>query len=455
MSKAFDTVNIPKLNNKLLHTDIPPTVIKFTANYLKGRKAFTLHNNSPSSKMHLKTGVPQGSVLSPTLFNIYTADIPRPPPNTQLDCYADDMNTLTSHRHIATAQTQLQPYLDQISRWTTDNNLLLNPDKSSATLFTPDPAEYNTQLALTINNVTIPTTKNPKVLGVTLDPKLNFSKHIELATEKAKNSLSVIKSLTTTKWGKSKETITSTFKALTRPILEYSSTIWSPIISDTSITKLQTIQNTALRIATGCTADTNNLHLHHETQVLPIKQHLQLHASLYKEKTLLPEHPLHTKHNQPPPSRKMKSTIFHQHTPLITPPHPQPPSPSSINQNCKTIHSTIVQDFLDHCPPCKITNTTYPNLNPSEENLPRHRRVTLAQLRTNKSPFLNLWKHTINPTLYPSPNCTLCPNAIHDTNHLFTCPTIPTHLTPLHLWTSPQEVSGLLDTWEGKLAAQP
>ena len=71
------------------------------------------------------------------------------------------------------------------------------------------------------------------------------------------------------------------------------STIWSPNASETNIDKLQIVQNTALRIATGCTHDTNTQHLHDETNVLPIHQHLQLHASQIRQKAQHPTHPLH------------------------------------------------------------------------------------------------------------------------------------------------------------------
>src|SRR2546426_4880100 len=115
--------------------------------------------------------------------------------------------------------------------WTKQNDLQLNPDKSTSTLFTPDPAEYNTTLNLTINNTLIPTIRNPKILGITLDTKLNFKEHTKLA--KADKSINILKKLTTTKWGKQKETILATYKALTRPIIEYASTIWSPIVKPT------------------------------------------------------------------------------------------------------------------------------------------------------------------------------------------------------------------------------
>ena len=71
------------------------------------------------------------------------------------------------------------------------------------------------------------------------------------------NRSPLIKALTSTGWGKQKETLMATYKANMRPALEYASSIWLPLTSSTSINKLQLMQNAALRTATGCTQDTN------------------------------------------------------------------------------------------------------------------------------------------------------------------------------------------------------
>ena len=80
MSKSFDTINIHTLIRKLLQTNIPSTIIKLIANYIKGRKAYTTYRNRnhTTRQCQFKTGVPQGGILSPTLFNIYTSDLPPP-----------------------------------------------------------------------------------------------------------------------------------------------------------------------------------------------------------------------------------------------------------------------------------------------------------------------------------------------------------------------------------------
>ena len=112
-----------------------------------------------------------------------------------------------------------------------------------------------------------------------------------------------------TKWGKQNEFIVSTFKAITRPILEYANTIWSPIISNTNIKKLQTNQNTTLQIATGCTPDTNTQHQHDETKVLPVDTHLKFHATPLKQLTQTQTHPLHDLKG-PFPLRAWKRAFF-------------------------------------------------------------------------------------------------------------------------------------------------
>ena len=305
MSKAFDTINIHALIRKLLQTNIPGTIIRFIANYIKGRKAYTTYRNHTSRQRQFKTGVSQCGVLSPTLFNIYTSDLPPLSAPVQVMAYADDIAITSTHTSTSAAKKYIQPYIQKGFSRTKQNNLILNTDKTTCTLFTPDPAEYTTNLDLKIHIIALPMATHPKVLGLTLDPKLTYNTHIHNISVHAHKPLQI----TITGWGKQKETLMVTYKAVMRLALEYASSVWSPLVSSTSINKLQVIQNAALRTATECTQDTNIHHLHDETLTLPIYEHLQLHASQYKQKTQHPSHPLH-KHTTYFKTPRLKNTIF-------------------------------------------------------------------------------------------------------------------------------------------------
>ena len=132
-----------------------------------------------------------------------------------------------------------------------------------------------------------------------------------------------------------------TYKAVMRPALEYASSIWSPIASLSSITKLQVMQNVALRTATGCTQDTNIQHLHDETLILPIHEHLQLHASQYKQKAQ--HHTPYTNIQHTSTLQGYKNTIFNngRYTTKI-PTDPHTVSTTDIKTNMRHIHTSIV-----------------------------------------------------------------------------------------------------------------
>ena len=116
MCKVFDTINIHTLIRKLLQTNIPGTIIRFIANYIKGRKAYTTYRNHTSKQRQFKTGVPQCGVLSPTLFNIYTLDLPPPSAPVQVMAYVDEI-TIT-YTSTSAAKKYIQPYQHKVFAWT-------------------------------------------------------------------------------------------------------------------------------------------------------------------------------------------------------------------------------------------------------------------------------------------------------------------------------------------------
>ena len=133
-------------------------------------------------------------------------------------------------------------------------------------------------------------------------------------------------------------------KPSTDPILEYANTIWSPIISNINIKKLQTIQSTTLHNVTGCTRETNTQHLHDKTNFFPTGTHFKLHATKFKQLTQHKHTLSNDAHSDSPGN--IKATIFHNNNytniiisdPDIT--------PEKCKENVKHIHTTITSQYL-------------------------------------------------------------------------------------------------------------
>ena len=268
----------------------------------------------------------------------------------------------------------------------------------------------------------------PKSSGSYLRPKTHIQHthphHLSTSTQTSTNH----KTLAAKGWGKQKETLMATYKAVMRPALEYVSSVWSPIASSTSINKLQVMQNAALRMPQDAhkTQDTNIQHLHDETLTLPIHEHLQLHASQTNRKHNI-HHILYTNSQHTSTLQSYKKTIFNngRYTTNI-PTDPHTVTTTDIKTNMRHIHTSIVSRHLGTRGNNKILRTPAPHISSSEERHSRLTRRTLAQLRTNKSPFLKSYLHKFDAKTHPSPLCPLCNINTHVTHHLFNCTHIVT-----------------------------
>ena len=91
--------------------------------------------------------------------------------------YAGDITITSTHTSTSSAKKYIQPYLHKVLAWKNQSNLTLNPDKTTSTLFTPDPGEYTNNMDLKINNTSLHMVTHPKVLGLTLDQKFTYNTH--------------------------------------------------------------------------------------------------------------------------------------------------------------------------------------------------------------------------------------------------------------------------------------
>ena len=141
----------------------------------------------------------------------------------------------------------------------------------------------------------------------------------------------------------------------------------------------------------------------------------------------------------------MKPTTFnnHRYTTNI-PTDPCTVTAAAIKANMRDIHTSTVSQHLAARNNNKILLTHQLQVSSTEENLPRPTHCTLAQLRTNKSPFLLSYLHKIDASTDITPLCPLCRIHEHTTPHLFSCPQIHTTLSTLNLWRDPSGVATCL-----------
>ena len=152
----------------------------------------------------------------------------------------------------------------------------------------------------------------------------------------------------------------------------------------------------------------------------------------------------------------LKNTIFNngRYTTNI-PTDPHTVTTTDIKTNMLHVHTSIVSRHLATRGNNKILRTPPSHTSSSEERLPRLIRRTLAQLITNKSPFLKSYLHKVDAKTHPSPLCPLCNIHTHDTHHHFNCTRIRTTSSPLDLWTDPAGVTAMLARWTEKLVGGP
>ena len=449
ISKAFDAIPRRRLITKINNTNMENNTKRWLANYLTGRQAHVNFNGKQSQTRNFPNGVPQGSVLSPTLFNLYMHDMPTPQPhtNTNIASYADDITITTTHHIADTASTLQQEYLNFLTTWVQENRLKIAPTKSTTTLLTSDKRQHNYTPTITLNNIPVPHSPTTKILGVTYDTGLSFKDHIQDIKRRCGPRLNALRALTGTDFGQHKETNILLYKQYIRSVMSYASPAWSPTTSNTHHNTLQTIQNKALRISTGCTKTTPSDHLHHETKVLTMKEHLDMRGTqFYAAASATTQHPCHhmaMQHNAP---RNLKTyTSPHKHYQEIFNNIPPPPNPRTTMN--KHIHTHLTSRAIQNLDQNKILQDTPPEIHSSERSLDRTDRVHLARLRSGHHPALLSYRKRFELDGITDDTCPNCRIGIHDITHIMEHCTTHTTLRHRH------NINGIRDLWENPTEA--
>ena len=194
VEKAFDKVWWDGLVYKLFNNfNLPPLINKLLTNYLHHRTYRIIHKNCLSRPFSSNAGVPQGSALSPTLFILFTNDIPQPNNDrTQIFTYADDITILHENNRINYLINNINNTLRDIISWQESWLLKSNLQKSTVTIFNKNKQACAGLHPIRHNNNYIPYTQEAKILGVIFDNKLTYNKHINTKIPLAKHAFSTL-----------------------------------------------------------------------------------------------------------------------------------------------------------------------------------------------------------------------------------------------------------------------
>ena len=179
--------------------------------YIHNRKAKVCLKGKYSRTASFKQGVPQGGVLSPSLFLIFLNDlISTTSPKVKAVQYADDLEVICSEDSLILAQKRLQTTLNRLDQWTTDWSMKVNATKTTYTVFSLSNKEQTVNLKLEGQN--LKQDKCPTYLGITFDPRLTWKHQIEKAQTKGIQRLSILKKLAGTQWGANADILKKTYK---------------------------------------------------------------------------------------------------------------------------------------------------------------------------------------------------------------------------------------------------
>ncbi|XP_061717906.1 uncharacterized protein LOC133525605 [Cydia pomonella] len=246
---AYDNVQLPILRKKLIQCNVPPRLRDLIIRVLSDRLiSFRGNDHSIAPSRSIWKGLPQGSVLSPLLFNIYTADLQSACNRVNVLQYADDILLYSCNKSIPSAADLLSRTLESLNNWLELHGFELSPSKSNIVVFSRKlsiPA-----INVTLKNQIIPVKPHIKFLGLTLDSRLTGQAHCEYIVTKCERNINILRCLAGVWWGAHPFSLKLLYNAIIRSLLDYGSFLLEPA-NVSALQSLNRIQSKALRIVTG------------------------------------------------------------------------------------------------------------------------------------------------------------------------------------------------------------
>ncbi|CAK1600286.1 unnamed protein product [Parnassius mnemosyne] len=276
---AFDRTNFSSIKGALGRHKVEPALIDWIVYMLSTRIIKIAGESQP---IQIKKGCPQGGVLSPLLWNMVINELISKLNDNHFYTvgYADDLTILVSGKTASIVCDLTQAALRIVERWCREHDLTVNPNKTVLVMFTQKrklnnyhpPSLFSTKLQLS---------SEVKYLGLTLDSKLNWNKHIENKINKASITFWQCRNMIGKRWGLTPKIILWLYKTVIRPMITYGALVWWTKTNEaTIIKKLQRYQRLACMAATGCMRTTPTAALEAMLELTPLHLHIQQEATL-------------------------------------------------------------------------------------------------------------------------------------------------------------------------------
>lgn len=195
-SKAFDTLNHKLLCAKLNYYGFDDNAVSLFKSYLSNRRQRVVINNDISNDGVISSGVPQGSILGPLLFLIYTADIFSVISHSRSRAFADDLQIYYHFdiKMLKAACDSINKDLTKIENYCHENNLKINSSKCSVICFSNTKSKeflkHNTKIKIGGNTLAV--TSSVKNLGLIIDDDFRFKSHVNSVVKKSYFALKIL-----------------------------------------------------------------------------------------------------------------------------------------------------------------------------------------------------------------------------------------------------------------------